>query len=153
MAWAKEAKVNYRSDRALVAFARRYHRILICHDKHERPVEHKVQVCLEIYEHGGQVIQVAGSSGQEALTSLAKILIYRKQWLDFFNGNDGIVTVSDATHIKTIPRKDLLHTIQGMLSHPSIPMLPPKITPKTPRRRKPKVIAPEQQPLTGLNGG
>ena len=36
VAWAKDAKVNFRSDRALVAFARHYHRILVCHDKTQK---------------------------------------------------------------------------------------------------------------------
>ena len=150
VAWAKDARVNFRSDRALVAFARHYHRILVCHDKHTRPHEHKIQVCQEIYEKGGQVIQVAGSPAQEALTSLGKILVHRKAWKEFFKENDGIVTVSDASHITPIKRKDLLHYVQGTFDHPSIPV----VSPRSPRQiktiRKPKPIPPGQQPFNGL---
>ena len=150
VAWAKDAKVNFRSDRALVAFARHYHRILVCHDKHRKPYEHKIQVCQEIYKRGGKVIQVAGSPAQEALTSLGKILVHRKAWKEFFKENDGIVTVSDASNIGTIQRKDLIKYVQGIFVHPSIPV----VSPRSPRQiktiRKAKPIPSGQQPFNGL---
>lgn len=148
MAWVREAKVNIHSDRALVAFARHYHRILVCHDRHkDMKKETRIQICLEIYEKGGQVLQVAGSPGQPALTTLGKILIHREKWLDFFRYNDGIVTVSDASHIKPIPRADLIHQVQAMLEHPLIPVISPKAPRKKKARPRPKAVSAQQLPL------
>jgi len=150
--WAKDANVNVRSDRALVAYARHYHRILLCHDKHVKPYEHKIQVCQEIYKKGGQVIQVAGNPSQEPLTSLGKILVHRKMWKEFFLEHDGIITVSDASHIKSIERKDLLHSVQGALVHSSIPVVAPKSLRKLKavRKSKPQSVPIEQAGFNGL---
>jgi len=153
VAWAREAKVNIRSDRALVAFARHYHRILVCHDRHKDiKREIRFQICLEIYENGGQVIQVAGSPKQPELKSLGKILIHHENWCDFFKNNDGIVTVSDTNHIDIVPRKDLIHQAQGMFEHPSIPTLSPKAPRKQKTTSKLKTVSPLQLPLEQQDG-
>lgn len=146
--WARKAKVNIHSDRALVAFARHYHRIFVCHDRH-RDVkrETRVQICQEIYEKGGQVIQVAGSPAQPELATLGKILIHRAKWLDFFRDNDGIVTVSDASHITPTTRANLIHQVQAIFEHPSIPTINPKAPRKKKARLKPKIISAQQLAL------
>lgn len=102
VACASKSKVNVQSDRALVAFARHYHRILVCHDRHKRPQEHKLQGRTEIYEHGGQVIQIAGDPKQSELTSLGKVLANRDKWIAFFKENDGIVTVYDNQEMQKV---------------------------------------------------
>lgn len=146
--WAREASVNIHSDRALVAFARRYHRILVCHDRH-RDVkrETRIQICREIYEKGGQVIQVAGSPDQPELATLGKILIHRGKWLSFFRDNDGIVTVSDASHITPTTRANLIHQVQAIFEHPSIPTINPKAPRKKRTRVKPKTVSTQQLSL------
>lgn len=150
VAWARRAKVNLRSDRALVAFARHYHRILVCHDRHRdkrKDRETRIQVSQEIYKNGGQVLEVSGSPQQPALTSLGKILTHRNKWKDFFEANDGIVVVYGNRDITTIPRDQLIQRVQYPLDHPSIPVVPPK----SPRRvkvvRKQKPTPSGQQPL------
>ena len=155
VAWARDARVNIHSDRALVAFARHYHRILVCHDRHRdkpKDKETRIQVCQEIYKNGGQVIEVSGSSSQHELTSLGKLLTHRTKWKEFFNNNDGIVVVYENRDIKTIPKKDLVQQVQGILNHPTIPIVPPKTIPQTKikRKQKHKFIPTEQQHFTQL---
>ncbi len=134
--WGYHAKVNIHSDPAMVAFARKYHRILVCHDQHRKKA--KIPIILEIYNNGGKVIEVTGSSGQPALTSLAKIIIHRIKWKDFFNSNDGIVRISDANRCKTYPRKDLINLVGRVFEDPSIPSISPKAPPKKRTKSKTK---------------
>ena len=140
VAWAKDAKVNVCSDRALVAFARHYHRILVCHDRHRdkrKDRETRVQICQEIYDNGGQVIEVSGIPAQHELTSLGKILTHREKWKEFFDNNDGVVIVYENRDMKTIPRAKLIRQIQGILDHPTIPAIPSKSPRKPSTKQKP----------------
>lgn len=141
--WARNAKVNIRSDRALVAFARHYHRILICHDRHKdksRDKETRVQISQEIYEDGGQVIEITGKPSQEVLTSLGKILTHRQKWKEFFESNDGIVVVYENRDPVTNPRKELMQRVQYMFNHESIPVVHLKAPRKESKQRKKVVI-------------
>lgn len=152
--FARDTKVNIKSDRALVAYARHYHRILICHDRHQKPQKHKLEVCKEIYQHGGRVIQVAGDPKQDPLTSLGKILANRYKWMNFFNGNDGIVTTYDNREMKTMKREELFYKIEQISTKIKSgfkldikPMISPK-APHKPAKRKPNPIPSQQLPLS-----
>ncbi len=109
---ATRTQANIQSDRSLVAFARKYHRILVCHDKHKRPERHKLEVRKEIYQYGGQVIQISGDCEESEITSLGKVLANRHKWLDFFKANDGIVTVYDNQEMKKENREALYFQIE-----------------------------------------
>jgi hypothetical protein len=152
--WAKNAKVNVCSDRALVAFARHYHRILVCHDRHRdkrKDKETRVQISQEIYENGGQVIEVSGEPAQHELTSLGKILTHRKKWKEFFDNNDGIVIVYENRDMVTIPRAKLIRQIQGTLDHSTIPAIPLKSPRKaTIKIRSPKPKKPDEKTFDDL---
>ena len=65
--------VNIHDDCALVKHARRYKRILVCHDRHRdkrRDRGIRLRISQEIFNNGGCVIQVSGGSDQPILTSL-----------------------------------------------------------------------------------
>ncbi len=139
MLFAVRVKVNIRDDGAIVEWSRKHNRILVSHDKYKNR-EHKIRVFQEIYEHGGHVIQVAGGSDQDVLTSLGKIIVNRKEWVKFFNDNDGVALLHRGG-MKPMPRAYLIRQLQGILGDDKsvigdIPL-------KSPRRRKqhiPKMI-------------
>jgi len=106
-------KVNVHDDPAIIRYARKHNRILICHDRY-KDRKTRIRVFQEIYEHGGQAIQVSSGSGQDPLTSLGKILLHRNEWVEFFKENDGIVLVH-ATGMKRMPRSYLIRQLQRIL--------------------------------------
>jgi hypothetical protein len=141
--WVRDAKVNYHDDVALVKYARRYHRILLCHDRHRdksRTDGIRIRMYREIYERGGQVIEIAGSPSQDPLTSLGKILVHRHNWRTFFDENDGIVVVREASGMVPKTRDKLIQKIQGVIAHPTIPPIPPKVIRKPSTKQKPHRI-------------
>lgn len=139
--------VNFRDDRAIVAWARRHNRIVVCHDKY-KDRETKIRVFQELYEHGGQTIQISTGSGQDPLTSLGKVLAHRNDWLKFFSQNDGAVLVH-SNGWKPMPRKYLIRQIQGILGGKAITGEIPLKAPRRQRQRitKPIPITPEKPPL------
>ncbi|MBI4302779.1 MAG: hypothetical protein HY665_00355 [Chloroflexi bacterium] len=143
--FATKVKVNIRDDAAIVKWARRHNRILVCHDKYQNR-EHKIKVFQEIYAHGGHVIQIAGGSGQDILTSLGKLLANREEWVNFFKQNDGVALVHRGG-MKPMPRQYLIRQIQGTLGGKTgigdIPLRSPR------RQRQPKIkpTSPNKPPL------
>ncbi|MBI4294947.1 MAG: DUF5615 family PIN-like protein [Chloroflexi bacterium] len=141
---ATKVDVDVRQDVAVIRWAKQHNRIVVTHDKY-KDRKTKIKVCQEIYEHGGHAIQIGGDGNQHPLTSLAKILLYRKDWLKFFQDNDGMVLVHQ-TGMKKFPRVYLIRQIQAQFDHDLIPPIVPKVTRKT-RERKPKPTSPSQPPL------
>ena len=144
--FAAKVKVDYRDDIAIIKWARNHNRIVVTHDIY-RDRATKIRACQEIYENGGQVIQVSRGQSQTPLTSLGKILMHREDWVKFFQDNDGIFVVYQ-TKPKPMPREYLLRNIQGQFDGE----LAPVVTLKLPRRqkiirRKPKPIPPERSRL------
>lgn len=136
--FARKVKVNVRDDAAIVRWARRHKRILVCHDKYQNR-EHKIRVFNEIYKHGGHVIQVAGGSDQDILTSLGKILVNREEWTRFFAANDGVALLHRGG-MKPMPRAYLIRQLQGILGDDKsvigdVPLKSSRPT-KAPQRRK-----------------
>jgi hypothetical protein len=153
VASAKDVKVGFRDDVKLVRYARHYKRILVCHDRHrDKPgdKETRIRIRQEIYNHGGQVIEVSGSPKQPELTSLGKILTHRAKWKEFFENNDGIVILYENRDIKAIPREALIQQVQGLLAHPTIPPIPPKSPQKPIKHRLPRPKRPEEKTFFDL---
>lgn len=153
--WARNAKVNYRDDVALVKYARHYNRILVCHDRHRdssKAKEIRIRIYREIYERGGRVIEIAGTPSQDPLTSLGKILVHRHKWSTFFAENDGIVIVREASNMSAITRDKLIRTIQGVIDHPTIPPIPPKATRRTTKRKLHRILRDEEVTFDDLLG-
>lgn len=143
--FAAKVKVDFRDDIAIIKWARSHGRIVVTHDRY-RDRATKIRACQEIYENGGQVIQVSRGQSQTPLTSLGKILAHREDWVKFFQENDGMVLVHK-TGMTPMPRAYLIRQIQSQLEFPALP----QIAPKSPRRgrggRKPKPISPAQSSL------
>ena len=143
--FAAKVKVDYRDDIAIIKWARSHSRIVVTHDRY-RDRATKIRACQEIYENGGQVIQVSRGQSQTPLTSLGKILAHREDWVKFFQENDGMVLVHQ-TGMTPMPRAYLIRQIQSQLDFPTLPQIAPK-SPRTRKGgRKPKPISEDQFPL------
>ena len=70
-------------DKQVLIWARRYSRILVCHDQH-RDRKTRLSLYPEIWQRGGQIIEIHGGSDQDPNEALAKILRHRATWLAFF---------------------------------------------------------------------
>lgn len=142
MLFAVKVKVDYRDDIAIIKWARSHGRIVVTHDRY-RDRATKIRACQEIYENGGQVIQVSRGQSQTPLTCLGKILAHREDWVKFFQENDGMVLVHQ-NGMTPMPRAYLIRQIQNQLDFPALP----QIAPKSPRPRKggqkPKPVSEEQ---------
>lgn len=85
--------VNVRSDRDILQWARRHRYIYVCHDKFGDK-QTRLEIYPEIFYHGGKVIQITGGPQQNLYVSLGKLLIHREKWVEWFQSNEGIVTLS-----------------------------------------------------------
>ncbi len=145
MLFAGKVQVDYRNDIAIIKWARSHGRIVVTHDRY-RDRATKIRACQEIYENGGQVIQVSRGQNQTPLTSLGKILAHREDWVKFFQENDGMVLVHQ-TGMTPMPREYLIRQIQSQLDLPTLPYIAPK-SPRTRKGgRKPKPISKNQPSL------
>lgn len=85
---ANQSDVDVRSDLAVMRWARRENRFLLCHDKH-RDRDTFLSLFREILERGGQIIRIGGTPSQHPLTSTGLILAHRYRWLPFFAEHSG----------------------------------------------------------------
>ena len=83
VARANQSDVDVRSDLAVLRWARRENRFLLCHDKH-RDRGTLLPLLREIIERGGQIIRIGGAPGQSPLTSTGLVLAHRARWQPFF---------------------------------------------------------------------
>ena len=110
-------EVNIHDDTAIVKWARRHHRFFVCHDKFNDK-QTRLKLYFEVFENGGQIIQIHGGPQQHPIASLGKILVNREKWLGFFREyEDGIVRLS--THDARYYPPDKLHReIQRLVVDP-----------------------------------
>lgn len=90
--FASSLRVNIRNDTSLLRWARRNRYFLVCHDKF-KDKQTRVELYPEIYHRGGRIIQIGGGPSQDPYKSLAKLLMHRQEWLEWFKENEGIVIV------------------------------------------------------------
>lgn len=58
----------------------------------------------EVFENGGQVIQITGGPQQPLTTSLGKLLVHRTEWLKFFaEHEDGLVKIHGHSMTRLTP--------------------------------------------------
>jgi hypothetical protein len=90
--FALRVSVNIRSDLDILRWARKSDYIVVCHDKF-KDKQTRSELYPELFHRGGKIIQVGGGPSQDPYTSLGKILVHRKTWLEWFKDHDGIVVV------------------------------------------------------------
>lgn len=138
----RNAKVDISKDDEIVRYSRHYKRILVCHDRHKDAAS-KVKVYLEIYNHGGQVIEITGSTAQSEFVSLGKLLLYHDKWVEFFKNNDGVARIyENQSKITYVKRDELIMAVQGIM--PGMPVISSKSPKRHKVKRKPKIVASEQ---------
>ena len=145
--FALRVEVDIRKDTAILRWARRHRRILVCHDKH-KDRETQLELFPEIYRNGGKVIRIGGGPGQDIYTSPGKILLHRQKWLKWFQTNDGIVTVHESMNKKDAHQ--LYQIVQGDMDLVERPVQTLRHRKPVRRQTKPsgKKIPPEQPPLS-----
>ena len=138
---------NVRRDRDILRWARRHRSFYVCHDKFSDK-QTRLEIYPEIYDHGGKVIQITGGPQQNVYTSLGKLLVHREKWVEWFQSNEGIVTLSmermrtqDAQHLYTI-----VHGTMDLAVDPEGTMQRRRIR-KTRRRRVGRQTPVEQRRL------
>jgi hypothetical protein len=138
--FATRVDVDIHDDTAILKWARRRGRIMVCHDKF-RDGQTRMSLFREVYENGGHIIRIGGRPDQPPLTSLGKITVHRQDWLDFFSENDGIVLVH-MTGMTRMPREYLLRRYQSTLFDPSAVLRQPRRQTQATPRHKP---SPDEQ--------
>ena len=134
--FATGVDVDIQDDTAVLKWARRHRRIMVCHDKF-RDGQTRLRLFREVHDNGGQIIRIGGKPDQNPLTSLGKIIVHRQDWLDFFADNDGMVIVH-MTGMKRMPRGYLLRQIQNVMFDPTDALQQPR----RPRKRVPRRKSP-----------
>jgi len=81
--FAPDTDVDIHDDTAILRWARRRSRIMVCHDKF-KDGKTRFKIFEEVYENGGRVIQVGSKPDRLPLTSLGLILANRSDRLKFF---------------------------------------------------------------------
>ena len=112
--FAPSLGVNIRNDRDLLRWARRRRYILICHDKF-KDKQTRVELYPELYHRGGQIIQIGGGPAQDPYTALGKLLVNRKDWLEWFKSHSGYVLVHSQGMIKR-DSSELYSIVQSTMS-------------------------------------
>ncbi len=142
---ALRVDVNVRDDRAVLRWARRRRRILVCHDKHRDRATNQY-LFPELYYRGGKVIRIHGSPEQDPLQALGKILLHRSKWLEFFKTyGRGVATVQMGDcRLKT--GDQLFRVVQKDMSLVTEPgeslgsVVPKKRQKRAPKRRPPPLM-------------
>ncbi len=141
--FALRVGVDIRKDTAILRWARRHRYILVCRDKYgDRQTQ--VQLFPELYRNGGKVIRIGGSPSQDVYTSLGKILLHRQEWIEWFKGNDGIVTVHQGMTKRDAQK--LYQIVQGGMDLVDRPVqtLRSRKPPRKQMKRRSKQPPPEQ---------
>ena len=109
--------VDIHDDTAIVKWARQHRRYYVCHDKFGDK-QTRLKIYFEVFENGGQIIQINGGPQQHPTTALGKILVNRDKWLGFFGEHeDGIVRLS-TQDVLCYPPDKLHKEIQRLVVDP-----------------------------------
>ena len=138
--FATRVDVDIHDDTAILKWARRRRRIMVCHDKF-RDRQTRRELYQEVYANGGRIIRIGGPPDQHPLTSLGKILAHRQDWLKFFSENHGMVVVH-RTGMKQMPQETLIRQYQKVMFDPPQIIRQSRRKSQTARRPKPP---PDQQ--------
>jgi len=142
--FAQRVRVNIRDDVDVLRWARKYGYILVCHDKH-KDQKTRIRINRELYERGGQVLQISRDSSQHPITAVGKILVNWEEWTEFFSQTDGRVVVNKQG-CRKIPSVELYLQIQNRLDIEGTAQAMQKRRPSK-RHRKPRKRPGEQLPM------
>ena len=131
--FAPKVTVNIRDDTAVLKWARRRRRILVCHDRF-KDGQTRTKLFFEIFQNGGRVIRIGGGPQQSIQSSLGKILVQRRHWLDFFAEHEHGMVVVHEQGMRKLTREDLYRQLQGVLVDPVAALE----RPKKPRKYRPR---------------
>ena len=140
--FAPRVDVDIHDDTAIVKWARKHKRFLVCHDRF-RDKQTRLKLYFEVYENGGRIIQIAGGPQQPVLMSLGKILVHRAVWLAFFKEHEDGLVVVHQTGMNRKPPDDLHTEIQRMVVDPFAALE----RPRRPRKRRVKLPRAQQGTL------
>ncbi len=144
--FAPQVDVNIHDDTEIVKWARMRRRYFVCHDRF-KDGQTRVKLYFEVYKNGGRIIRIGGAPQQDLLSSLGKILVQRRHWLEFFKEHsDGMVVVHEQG-MREFTRDDLYRRIEGVITDPTSALERPR-KPRPRQRRLFKV--PKEQLGPGL---
>lgn len=132
--FAPSLGVNIRNDRSLLRWARRHRYILVCHDKF-KDKQTRVELYPELYNRGGQIIQIGGGPAQDPYAALGKLLVNRNDWLEWFKNHDGYVLVH-SQGMKKRDANELYSIVQSKMPLEADPVRTLRQRERSKRRRK-----------------
>lgn len=114
-------------DVAVLRFARRRRRILVCHDQHgDRATQ--LRLFPELYHNGGRVLRIGGDSSQPLVGALGKVLAHHAEWSQWFmtNPHGGRATVHITKCVLTPADEFMARHLRRVYSGVEVPPLPPR---------------------------
>ena len=139
--FATRVDVDIHDDTEVLKWARRRRRIMVTHDRFEDgATKHKLYQ--EVYDNGGKIIQIARRRNQDPIMLLGKVLVHRRDWLAFFEENEGMVLLH-VDGMKRMPRNYLIRQIQHVLPIDPTPALTKRLQPQE-RKSRPQIHPTEQ---------
>jgi hypothetical protein len=143
--FALRVGANVRNDADILRWARKHRYILVCHDKF-KDKQTRLELYPEVYHHGGHIIQIGGGPSQDPYMSLAKILMFMQEWVNWFETNNGIVIVTGQTNKYQDARK-LFTFVQGEIALEDSPVqtLKHRKLPQNPQKKHFRKQTPQEQ--------
>ena len=148
METAQQAKLTSKiPDVEWVIHARDNHRIGITFD--ELKAKQGLDIASELKLRGGKVIRIQGGPEQHPFRAIGKLLFHYEDWYEFFYDYDGVCVISDTRRpCRTCTPEQYIQHYHHLDTEQFNKYLDEyKHRPYIKRRRKPKPIAEEQQPL------
>ena len=135
------------NDVAVLRYARRRRRIVVCHDRH-KDLESELQLFPEIYNNGGHILRIGGDSSQPLLLALGKITVHYDCWSKWFSSNPqgGRVAIYKDKCVPTTAAEFMKRHLRRIYVGHDVPPLPPIRRGRQGRRTYPVPI--EQGRLT-----
>ena len=130
------------NDVAVLRYARRRRRIVVCHDRH-RDRESELELFPEIYNNAGRILRIGGDSSQSLLLALGKVTVHYNSWSTWFSSNPqgGRVVLHKDKCIPTTAEDFMERHLHRIYVGNDIPPLPPKRRGRQARRHRPPPIA------------
>ena len=113
------------NDVAVLRYARRRRRIVVCHDRH-RDRESELELFPEIYNKGGRILRIGGDSSQPLLLALGKITVHYDGWSTWFSSNPqgGRVVLHKDKYISTTADEFMERHLHRIYVGHDVPPLP-----------------------------
>ena len=134
------------NDVAVLRYARRRKRIVVCHDRH-KDRESELELFPEIYNNGGYILRIGGDSSQSLLLALGKVTVHYDTWSTWFSVNPqgGRVVLHKDKYIATTAEEFMKRHLRRVYVGHDFPPLPPRR--KGRRGPRPYLVPIEQRRL------